>query len=125
NSLSREALQILQSGSPVAVLRKFARRSGRAELGRFLVTGNSLDIGAFRTPSLRDVELTAPYFHDGSAATLEDVLRFYVKGGNDNPMRDWELQPLDLDEREQKDIIEFLKALTGDAGRRAIRADTP
>jgi cytochrome c peroxidase len=119
--LAREALQAKQSGDLRASLDGFAGRSGASELGRFLVTGNSLDIGAFRTPSLRDVELTAPYFHDGSAATLADVLKFYTRGGNDNPMRDWELQPLDLDEREQQDIIEFLRSLTGDPARQKSR----
>ncbi|HKY04039.1 MAG TPA: cytochrome C peroxidase, partial [Blastocatellia bacterium] len=90
------------------------KHDGAKELGRFLVTGNSQDIGAFRTPSLRDVEMTAPYFHDGSAATLADVLRFYVKGGNDNPGRDWQLEPVDLNESEMADLIEFLKSLTSD-----------
>src|SRR5438876_2005541 len=65
------------------------QRDGKAELGRFLVTGNALDIGAFRTPALRNVELTAPYFHDGSATTLADVIRFYVRGGNEHANRDW------------------------------------
>ncbi|HET9529192.1 MAG TPA: cytochrome c peroxidase [Blastocatellia bacterium] len=119
--LSREALQMPQSGDLRARLEGFARRGGARELGRFLVTGNSLDIGAFRTPSLRDVELTAPYFHDGSAATLKDVLKFYARGGNDNPMRDWELQTLDLDDREQQDIIEFLKSLTSNHARQNNR----
>lgn len=88
------------------------QRDGKAELGRFLVTGNALDIGAFRTPSLRNVELTAPYFHDGSATTLADVIRFYVRGGNERASRDWELQPINLTDSEQQDVIEFLKALT-------------
>ena len=63
---------------------------GQAELGRFVVSGEALDIGAFRTPSLRNVELTAPYFHDGSAATLADVVRYYGKGGNRSANQDWE-----------------------------------
>lgn len=94
------------------------QRDGKADLGRFLVTGNALDIGAFRTPSLRNVELTAPYFHDGSAATLADVIRFYARGGNENASRDWELQPISLTEGEQRDLIEFLEALTSDDARR-------
>jgi cytochrome c peroxidase len=91
---------------------------GALELGRFLITRNALDIGAFRTPTLRNVELTAPYFHDGSAATLKDVLTFYSKGGIDNPGRDWELQSIELTEQELSDLIEFLKALTSDEFRR-------
>jgi cytochrome c peroxidase len=79
------------------------------------------DVGAFRTPSLRNVELTAPYFHDGSAATLADVIRYYVKGGNDNASRDWELQPIALTESEQRDLIEFLHSLTSDDARRAAK----
>src|SRR5262249_31453362 len=100
-----------ESGSALKELSGSAR-SG--ELGRFLVSGNLLDVGAFRTPSLRNVALTAPYFHDGSAATLEDVVRFYVKGGNPNLNRDWQLEPLPLTESEQHDLVEFLKALTSD-----------
>jgi len=99
------------------------QRDGKAELGRFLVTGNALDIGAFRTPSLRNVELTAPYFHDGSATTLADVIRFYARGGNESASRDWELQPISLTESEQRDLIEFLKALTSDDARRVPRSN--
>ncbi|HTF38952.1 MAG TPA: cytochrome-c peroxidase, partial [Blastocatellia bacterium] len=91
-------------------------------LGRFLRTGNTLDVGAFRTPSLRNVELTAPYFHDGSAATLAEVVRFYVKGGNENPNRDWQLEPVPLSEIEQRELVEFLKALTSDDARRMVEA---
>jgi cytochrome c peroxidase len=83
-----------------------------------MVSGSPLDIGSFRTPSLRNVELTAPYFHNGSAATLKDVVAFYSKGGGDDPRRDWELQPLGLTDHEQEDLIEFLKSLTSDDARR-------
>ncbi|MCI0486235.1 MAG: cytochrome-c peroxidase [Blastocatellia bacterium] len=116
--LTRRAMQIVRTPQSRASLGALATEDGAHELGRFLVTGNALDLGTFRTPSLRNVELTAPYFHDGSAATLADVVRFYMKGGNDNPSRDWELQPVDLTEREQSDLIEFLKSLTGDDARR-------
>jgi cytochrome c peroxidase len=124
-TLAREALKVLQDGTGLADLSWFAKQGGAAELGRFLITGNSLDIGSFRTPSLRDVELTAPYFHDGSATTLADVLKFYARGGNENPMRDWELQPLDLDDRERQEIIEFLKSLTSDHARQSNRTIKP
>jgi cytochrome c peroxidase len=73
--------------------------------------------------SLRNVELTAPYFHDGSATTLTDVIRFYARGGNENASRDWELQPISLTESEQRDLIEFLKALTSDDARRVPRSN--
>lgn len=104
-----------ESGNSLTLLTRHERAG---ELGRFLVSGNTLDVGAFRTPSLRNVELTAPYFHDGSAATLADVVKFYVKGGNQNPNRDWQLEPVALTDAEQSDLIEFLKALTSDEARR-------
>ena len=100
---------------------ELAKHAGSAELGRFLVSDNALDLGAFRTPSLRNVELTAPYFHDGSAATLADVIRFYNQGGNANTNRDWELQAINLTEAEQKDLIEFLKCLTSDDARKLAK----
>ncbi len=121
NSLARRAMAVArdESGEGLATLSKHERAG---ELGRFMTTGNTLDIGAFRTPSLRNVELTAPYFHDGSAATLKDVVRFYVKGGNENPNRDWQLEPVALTENEQHDLVEFLKALTSDDARREAEA---
>lgn len=94
----------------------------KLEVGRFAVTRSSVDFGAFRTASLRNVELTAPYFHDGSAATLADVIRYYIRGGNPTSLRDWELQALSLTEAEQTDLIEFLKALTSDDARREANA---
>lgn len=106
------------SGDVATRHNELAKQTGSAELGRFLVSDNALDVGAFRTPSLRNVELTAPYFHDGSAATLADVLRFYSQGGNANTNRDWELQAISLSEAEQKDLIEFLKCLTSDDARK-------
>ncbi|HXI92103.1 MAG TPA: cytochrome c peroxidase [Blastocatellia bacterium] len=121
NALARRAMAAArdESGDALAALSKHERAG---ELGRFLTTGNTLDVGAFRTPSLRNVELTAPYFHDGSAATLAEVVRFYVKGGNENPNRDWQLEPVPLSEIEQRDLVEFLKALTSDDARRMVKA---
>jgi cytochrome c peroxidase len=121
NALARRAMAAArdESGDALAALSKHERAG---ELGRFVTTGNTLDVGAFRTPSLRNVELTAPYFHDGSAATLADVVRFYVKGGNENPNRDWQLEPVPLTEIEQRDLVEFLKALTSDDARRMVEA---
>ena len=121
NAMARRAMTAArdESGQAMAAMSKHERAG---ELGRFLTTGNTLDIGAFRTPSLRNVELTAPYFHDGSAASLEDVVRFYVKGGNENPNRDWQLEPVPLTDVEQRDLIEFLKALTSDDARRLVAA---
>jgi cytochrome c peroxidase len=115
--LARQAMTAARDESGAALL-GLSKRERAAELGRFLVSGNVLDIGAFRTPSLRNVELTAPYFHDGSVGTLADVVRFYVKGGVANPTRDWQLEPVALDESEQRDLVEFLKSLTSDDARR-------
>jgi cytochrome c peroxidase len=121
NELTKAALELSRSGSTAERLEAMVKVKGASSLGRFLVTGNSQDIGAFRTPSLRNVELTAPYFHDGSAATLLDVVRYYVRGGNESPSRDWELHAVDLSESEQQDLIEFLKSLTGDDARKGGR----
>ena len=121
-ALSRRAMQVAGDFKP-ALLAELNKQPDSQLLGRFLVTGNTLDIGAFRTPSLRNVELTAPYFHDGSAATLADVVKFYVKGGNANAFRDWQLEPVDLSEDEQRELIEFLKALTSDEARQLVKAE--
>ncbi|MDF1745151.1 MAG: cytochrome c peroxidase [Gimesia sp.] len=81
--------------------------------GRFEVTGNEKDLGAFKTPSLRDVSLTSPYMHDGSIDTLRGVLEFYNRGGQDTPHRDSLLKPLDLSLEEINDLLSFLKTLEG------------
>jgi cytochrome c peroxidase len=122
-AVSRRAMQVASDFKP-ALLAELNKQPDSQLLGRFLVTGNTLDIGAFRTPSLRNVELTAPYFHDGSAATLADVVKFYVKGGSENAFRDWQLEPVDLSEDEQRDLVEFLRALTSDETRRSFEAGT-
>ena len=85
------------------------------DLGRYLVTKNSADRGAFRTPSLRNIALTAPYMHDGSLKTLKEVVDFYVGGGNSNPYLDKRIKPLDfLSGEERADLVSFLQSLTGD-----------
>jgi cytochrome c peroxidase len=94
-----------------------------AELGRFLVTQQPKDIGAFKTPGLRDIALTPPYMHDGSVATLREVVEFYDKGGEPNPNLDGGIVKLELTDQEEDDLVEFMKALTGDgAAREAARA---
>jgi len=93
-------------------------RKTMSELGRFAVTENITEIGAFKTPTLRNIEKTAPYMHDGSLATLEDVVDFYNNGGRDRasaPLSGFMsggIRPLDLDRAEKKDLVEFMKALT-------------
>jgi cytochrome c peroxidase len=86
---------------------------GRGDLGRYRVTGVNRDRGAFKTPTLREVRRTAPYMHDGSLATLEEVIAFYDRGGRPNPYRDPELRPLRLTAAEKQALLAFLRALRG------------
>ncbi len=73
---------------------------------------------AFKTPTLRSVALRAPYMHDGSRATLRDVLDLYVKGGIDRPSRSPMINPFDLTEDERSDLVAFLETLTGEGDTR-------
>ena len=84
------------------------------DAGRAVVTSVPEDTGKFKTPTLREVERTAPYMHDGSIATLEDVIEFYDRGGNDNPFRDQELRPLSLTADEKGALLAFLESLSGE-----------
>ncbi len=83
-----------------------------ADPGLFAITGEREDWGRFRTPMLRNVSLTAPYFHDGSAATLADVVDFYDKGGTPTPNLDPALRPLNLSPQQKQDLVRFLECLT-------------
>ena len=83
------------------------------DAGRAVVTGVPEDTGKFKTPTLREIERTAPYMHDGSIATLEKVVEFYDRGGKDNPFRDRELRPLRLTEEERMALVAFLRSLSG------------
>jgi cytochrome c peroxidase len=87
--------------------------SRHVDEGRFAVTGDDRDRGAFKTPTLRDIALTAPYMHDGSLATLEDVVAFYNNGGRSNPALDSEVRPLRLTASEKRQLVAFLQALSG------------
>ncbi len=71
---------------------------------------------AFKTPTLRSVALRAPYLHDGSAATLRDVVDLYVKGGIDRPSRSPMINPFELTEQERDDLVAFMQTLTGEDG---------
>jgi cytochrome c peroxidase len=73
--------------------------------------------GTFKTPTLREVARTAPYMHDGSMATLEDVVDFYDRGGKRNPSLDPELRPLGLTAPEKQELLTFLRSLSGTIGR--------
>ena len=84
--------------------------------GRHEVTGRAADLRAFRTPSLRNVALTAPYMHDGSLATLDEVLDHYVRGGTpSDPAQDPRIRPIALDAGQRRALLAFLQALTSPA----------
>ncbi len=89
-----------------------------ADLGRWAIDpiGAKFDasLGAFKTPTVRDVEHTAPYMHDGSLATLEEVVDHYDKGGIANPSLDPDMKKLGLTAQEKKDVVAFMKALSGE-----------
>jgi len=96
------------TGSQKPVERGPAGKENQKDLGRMKVTGNPADLYCFKTPTLRNIALTAPYMHDGSMRTLADVVAFYNKG----PSRS--LRPLHLSKAEQAALVAFLKSLTGD-----------
>ena len=84
------------------------------DLGRYDETKVEKDKGAFKTPTLRNVALTAPYMHDGSLKTLKDVVDFYAGGGNSNPYLDPKIKSIHLSGLERADLVAFLESLTGD-----------
>ncbi len=84
------------------------------DLGRFTSTKIVTTKGEFKTPTLRDVALSAPYMHDGSLKTLKDVVDFYAGGGNSNPFLDKEMKPLNLSAQDRADLVKFLESLTGE-----------
>jgi cytochrome c peroxidase len=88
------------------------KSAGTPDLGRFNIRAIASMKGAFKTPSLRDIERTAPYFRDGSAATLRDVVEFYVRGGDDRTNLSPDMKPLKLSEQEKDDLVAFLRSLT-------------
>lgn len=101
----KDALRSVQAGTDTKEIEQF---------GRYNVTKNVKDLGSYKTPGLRNVELTAPYMHDGSEPTLEAVINFYDRGGNPNPNLDGGMKELGLTEKEKASLVEFLKALTSD-----------
>jgi cytochrome c peroxidase len=113
--LARKAEKLVDSGNAAEVDRA-AIETDMSALGRFLVTKKQADIASFKTPGLRNVLVTAPYFHDGSHETLWDVLDHYNKGaGLRDPWLDQDIQPLGLKESELDDLVAFMASLTSDA----------
>lgn len=86
----------------------------KEDLGRFNVSNDDFDKGAFKTPGLRSVSQTAPYMHDGSKVTLKDVVEFYNRGGDVAENRSAFITPLELNDQAVLDLVAFLKALDGE-----------
>jgi cytochrome c peroxidase len=84
-----------------------------ADLGLYEISQNPADRWKYKTPSLRNISLTAPYMHNGKFATLQQVLEFYNQGGVQNENRDPLLKPLNLSNKEINELIVFLQSLTG------------
>lgn len=110
--LARQAKQLINSGDKEAVDRA-AIQTDMSALGRFLITKKEKDIASFKTPNIRNVLVTGPYFHDGSQETLWDVVDHYNKGaGLQNPYLDGDIQPLALTETDIDDLVAFMASLT-------------
>lgn len=101
-----------------------------SEIGRVAVSRNLSEIGAFKTPTLRNIELTAPYMHDGSLKTLEDVVEHYDRGGASSdeekekisPFLSGGIRPLDLSDEDKNNLVAFLKTLTSPDVAKAVKA---
>jgi cytochrome c peroxidase len=126
-ALARRARQLLNTDPKRAeqLLDELALSEGFSELGRYLVTKQPKDIGAFKTSPLRDIELTAPYMHNGSEKTLLDVMKFYNKGGELNPNLDGGMRPLKLSDEQLNDLVELMKTFTSDEVRRQTQTLKP
>jgi cytochrome c peroxidase len=111
-ALARQAEQLIKTGDTSAI-DQAAIQSDMSALGRFLITKQEKDIASFKTPNIRNVLVTGPYFHDGSQETLWDVVDHYNKGaGLQNPFLDEDIQPLALSESDIDDLVAFMASLT-------------
>ena len=119
--LARQAEELVEKGDTA---RSTARRHfSNVRVGRYLVTRNASDIASFKSPDLRNVLVTGPYFHDGSANTLWDVMDHYNKGdGVENPYLDPDIQPLALGEQDIADLVALMASLTSRATSSRARA---
>jgi cytochrome c peroxidase len=112
-ALAGRALKELEkAGASTETRDRLALETDLSELGRFVVTLNRSDIGAFRTSQLRNIGISAPYMHDGSLGTLWDVMDHYNKGGEANAYLDGGIEPLALSDAEVDQLVAFLFALT-------------
>ncbi len=84
------------------------------DLGRYMVTKEKKDIGAFRTPSLRELKYTGPYMHNGLLSSLSEIVEFYDQGGGPHPNKNDMIQPLGLTSSEKKALVAFLESFSSD-----------
>jgi cytochrome c peroxidase len=113
-ALARQAEQLVKSGDTAAIDRA-ALQTDMSALGRYLISRREPDIASFKTPGLRNLLMTGPYFHDGSQETLWDAMDHYNKGdGLQNPWLDEDIQPLALSENEIDDVVAFLASVTSE-----------
>ena len=110
--VSKTHLKVLAEDASEQKLDELAVGTDMSELGRFMVTRNRSDIGSFRTPLILNIGITPPYMHDGSLATLWDVIDHYNKGGEANLFLDGGIEPLALNDKEIDQLAAFLFALT-------------
>jgi len=113
-TLARKGLEALQEDPTEQKLEELALATDMSELGRFMVTKNRSDIGAFRTSMLLNIGITPPYMHDGTMETLWDVMDHYNKGGEPNLFLDGGMEPLALSEKEIDQLVAFMFTLTDD-----------
>lgn len=122
---------VFRSGSPFFTDFDFhntgagAHSEAATDLGRYSITKQRRDTGAFKTPTLRDIELTAPYMHDGSQKTLLDVVKFYNRGGEPNAYLDRRVLQLNLTDEEMNALVEFMRSLTSDEVLRRTQTAKP
>ena len=110
--LASDALATLAKEGGADAVDKLALSTDLSELGRFLVSKQRSDIGAFKTPQLRNIAITGPYMHDGTLTTLWDVMDHYNKGGEANAYLDGGIEPLALSETEIDQLVAFMFTLT-------------
>jgi len=111
-NLAGRALDMLAEGGGMQTIDRLALETKFSELGRFLVTGDHSDIGAFKTSQIRNIALTGPYMHNRSMKTLWDVMDHYNAGGETNPFLDGGIVPLELSEGEIDAVVAFMFTLT-------------
>jgi cytochrome c peroxidase len=112
DQLAQKGLDALAKDNSTDTIDRLALETDLSELGRFVVSKNRADIGAFKTQQVRNIGITAPYMHDGSLQTLWDVIDHYNKGGEANAYLDGGIEPLNLSEDEVSQLVAFMFTLT-------------